>query len=493
MAHDLDDIVDGPLTSNKLSGDNTTFVTSVGDWTSTNSNLVPDFDFHKYDNINSLKITPTAYDPIVLSLNGTNTSLRESNDNIDLHFWMWSTNDVLVTVDLSLGSEASSTISQTYAGGIWNVVRANPVDVPLSSETYPIGITITLTNHGGGTVWLSNPVLYQEYKFTRNRFVRETVPLIPRIFTELDKIQTRPTFPMYRMMEIGLAYAGVGFEQQEHFRYRDVAGGRKSTDPETLSGLVDPTVADVAFLPWLSQFTGTQYIDPTIRTTPWGNLPATWQQVMQDIDEAVDIVLNVTSLTRTSNVVSAVLDGDVTDYAIGQTVLVSGAGTFDGQFLITGQDIGTSTIEWSQDGSDDTILTGTVSLIDQSWIELEAFRIDITNRVEFLRWQVENQYYGVRAGTLEALAEATKFYLTDTKTVNIFPKHQGVPFLIKIFTKTSETPGGVDGEESLELVQALQAAKPAGFKIVHECNSDGTDSLFVLGSSTEGLLSSSLL
>ena len=214
---------------------------------------------------------------------------------------------------------------------------------------------------------------------------------------------------------------------------------------------------------------------------------------MEDIDPTPQINLDVITIDRASNIVTAVLDGDVTAFEVGQTVLVRDAGTFDGQFEITSQDIGTSTLEWEQVEADESDTVGEVGLIDQSWIEIEAFRIDITNRIEFLRWQITNQYYGIRAGTLEALEETVKFYLTDSKTVTIYPKHQGVPFLIKVFTKTSETPGGVDGESSQEIIDALQYTKPAGFKIEHECNAEGTDSLFILGSSTDGLLSSSLL
>jgi hypothetical protein len=492
MAHGDEVVTEGPLTVNKLSGDDALFTATTGGWSATNANLTVDFDNKKYATKNSLRITPTAYDPIVLTLTGYRTTLEEANDNIDFHCWYKAEQDSFVTIELSSDSELSATRSFNVAGGIWNVIRAEPVDVPLSSETYGLTLTITIADHGGQPILITNPTLYQEYRFTLNPFLKECVPLIPRVFTEIEKQQKYPTMPMYRMMEVGLTQAGVAFEQQQHFRYRDIAGGQNPNDIETLSGLVDPTVADVRFLPWLSQFTGTQYIDPTIRTTPWGNLPANWQAVLSDIDPTPTVSLDVISLTRASGVVTAVLDGDVTQYSIGETVSVSGAGDFDGQYLIESQDIGTSTIGWSQAASDDTASTGTVDLVDQSWIELESFRIDITNRIEFLRWQVQNQYYGVRAGTLEALSEATKFYLTGSKTVNIFAKHMGTPFLIKIYTKTSETPGGVEGEQSEELVQALQNAKPAGFKIVHECNSTGTDNVFLLGTSA-GVLGESLL
>lgn len=856
MAHTEDLNVSGPLTRNKLTGDNATFAATTGTWAATNSVLSVDFDFKKYTSLNSLKITPTDYSAIVLTHSDADTTLEEARDNIDFHCWMFPTNDCLVTIELRLGTEFLETRTVSLAGGVWSILRAKPVDVPVSSETYPIIISITIANHGGQSIHLSNPTLYQEFRFTKNRFLQECVPLTPRIFTDIDKQQTFPSFPMNRMMEIGLANAGAAFQQQEHFRYRDISAGGDVTDPDTQSGLVNPDVADVQYLPWLSQFTGTQYIDPTLRTTPWGNLPLSWEEIMEDIDpaggESPIAVINpgfiqVTSNASVFNVGDSVVingtvnyngtytvtdvDGNilltspstglsnwsqfgnpiegsagwqdnfslngvvashdgstivasssetmssvnglyglvrvysktttgwiqkgsdivntVADQGFGAKLAINGDGTilavlelatnnfyfydwngsdwvrrseildldflgsiamsYDGNRVAVGNPVnpgsfvdvydwngsawtivgarlnpdqstsrmgsglsitpngntlavgfsnyqtttapiytgagavrvydwngtawqprgayitGTSNSQglgsgveisddgntfitatnpvssvfflggsakaytwngttWVQKGStfnaiqenqylgsgisintDGTVIglgswganradlyrfngtswfleqtfsgtgdfgrsmamsstgstlivaapfygadyrgrihmyqldsspaeyVGEVSVVDQSWIELEAFRLDITNRVEFLRWQVRTQFYGLRAGTLEALSEATKFYLTGNKTVNIFPKHQGVPFLIKIFTKTSETPGGVEGQESAELVQALQAAKPAGFKIVHECNSAGTDNIFVLGSSTDGLLSSSLL
>lgn len=493
MAHGDSYLQTGQLQVNLIPEEDHSFATSIGSWTSTNSTLAIEYDDTFYSNYNSLRVTPTDYSDIVLTFDPVTTRSIDALDNLDFHFRIKTQVDAVVTVGLDLSGEDSTSRASATAGNVWRVVRSQPIDIPQTAETYDVTATITVSQHGGLPFLISVPVAMPEFGFTNNRFVRECVPLMPSVFNDFDLGQSFPTFPMYRFMDLGLTAAGVGYGQLSHFRYRDVSNGRDTTDEDTLSALVDPSVCEARFLPWLSQFTGTQYVDPTIRTTPWANLPANWLELMEDIDPTPQINFNIISISRTSGVVSAVLDGDVTPFTAGNFVIVSNSGTFSGQYEITSQNIGTSTLEWLQAGSDETDSVGEVGLIDQSWIEIEAFRIDITNRIEFLRWQVINQFYGIKAGTLEALEQTVKFYLTGNKTVTIYPKHQGVPFLIKVFTKTSETPGGIDGESSQEIIDALAFAKPAGFKIEHECNADGSDSLFVLGSSVDGLLSSSLL
>ena len=493
MAHGESFLQTGKLQVNLLAEEDHGFATSIGSWTATNATLSVAYDNLPISGYNALLVTPTDYSAVVLSCDPGSSRLLDANDNIEFHSRFRSENDVIVQVDVARDGEGATSRTQTVPGKVWKVIRSQPIPIPNSGETYQVTPTITVQDHGGQPFIIQLPVLMPEFAFTENIFLRECVPLIPSVFNDQDLDQTFPTLPMYRFMDLGLSSAGVGYAQFIHFKYRDAEAGRDVSDEETLSGLVDPTICEPRFLPWLSQFTGTQYVDPTIRTTPWGNLPQNWADLMLEVDPATNVTLDVVSLTRASGSVTAVLDGDVTDYAVGETVIVSGAGDFNGQFIVTGRNIGSSTVEWSQDEADDSATVGTVGLVDQSWIEIEAFRIDITNRIEFLRWQVENQFYGIRAGTLDALEKTIQFYLTGNKTVTIYPKHQGVPFLIKVFTKTNETPGGVEGESSQEIIDALRYAKPAGFKIEHECNAAGSDSLFVLGSSTDGLLSSSLL
>lgn len=88
---------------------------------------------------------------------------------------------------------------------------------------------------------------------------------------------------------------------------------------------------------------------------------------------------------------------------------------------------------------------------------------------DFLQWQAEYGYYGIRAGTITAITEAVKRVMVGTKQVNVTLQHEG-PFTVLIETPWEETYGGaVDliGQSSIVAVEAISYAKPIGVKVTH--------------------------
>lgn len=93
----------------------------------------------------------------------------------------------------------------------------------------------------------------------------------------------------------------------------------------------------------------------------------------------------------------------------------------------------------------------------------------------FIKWQLSTGYYGRAAGTTEAIREATKQILHFTKDgenstyfVSIIPQYDSDPFKILIETLLNETfDCQEDGEESYAILDAIEMAKPMGFKIYH--------------------------
>jgi hypothetical protein len=87
---------------------------------------------------------------------------------------------------------------------------------------------------------------------------------------------------------------------------------------------------------------------------------------------------------------------------------------------------------------------------------------------EFLRWQVQYGYYGVNAGSKEAITESVKRVLTETKEVTYT-----VPsaWNILIETKKSETPDSsliAIGEPVLGILELMEYTRPLGCVIAHE-------------------------
>lgn len=94
----------------------------------------------------------------------------------------------------------------------------------------------------------------------------------------------------------------------------------------------------------------------------------------------------------------------------------------------------------------------------------------------FVKWQLSTGYYGRAAGTTEAIREATKQVLHFTKDgenssyyIIIIPHYQSDPFKILIQTLLNETFDCQEaGEESYAILDAVEMAKPMGFKIYHQ-------------------------
>lgn len=100
-----------------------------------------------------------------------------------------------------------------------------------------------------------------------------------------------------------------------------------------------------------------------------------------------------------------------------------------------------------------------------------------TGAVEsYVRWQLSNGYYGRASGTTEAIREAAKQVLHYTKDgedstyfVSITAHYQSDPFKILIRTLLNETfDCQSNGDESYALLDAVEMAKPMGYKIYHE-------------------------
>jgi hypothetical protein len=120
----------------------------------------------------------------------------------------------------------------------------------------------------------------------------------------------------------------------------------------------------------------------------------------------------------------------------------------------------------------------------------------ITDPVEidnFIRWQILTAFFGRKAGSFEALLKTVEYVLTGTKFTTIYKHYLGNSWHIKIYTKTEETPGGVEGQSSQVILDLIQKTKPVGYEVFHESNVDGSDRSFIIGSQTSGILGTSRL
>jgi len=105
-----------------------------------------------------------------------------------------------------------------------------------------------------------------------------------------------------------------------------------------------------------------------------------------------------------------------------------------------------------------------------SWKAIQEFNTEPAGLEEFLRWQVSTGFYGIRAGTKEAIIDSVKRVLLGTKTIN-YEVLEPFNWTVKITTLKSETPDSAlldVGDEVLEILELIEPARPIGLRVIHE-------------------------
>lgn len=454
---------------------------AFGSWTGTNASLVAEETFRYESTYNSLRVTPLTPGN---GVGGTTTFSLEhapkivpqsfTDDSAQFHAFIYPTEEMRVSITIEDSNGLSLTSEETILPpNFWSLLKSSEFEITEQTSVLRIFTRINFTNSSASQahVHVAQPILTNSYGFTENSFLRETVTYLPRFLLETDSVQTDPSFPMIRMMDVGLAYANRGYEQIEQFRYRDTSTGRDDSNPDTLSQLVNPDTTNVDYLRWLGQFVGVT--DTPVRTggTPWGYLPTTWSEIHTSIDPDVDVTFSISSI----DVNGAVLSSTPSSLAEGYVVSISGTVNYNGQFQIVS--ISGTTLELEPALDFATENTGTVTLVDNSWTEIEFFDTRDANYEISQRNLITTQRTGLRAGTKQAIVDTLEQVLLYTKSYLYAINPTRYPWMIFIETLTDETPEGVNGVESQYLVRELNEVKPMGFIIYHRCRDVLGDSI----------------
>ena len=461
---------------NFLDEEDTYFYASTGTWSATNASLAPENTRLYREQYRPIKVQAltagSPYTEVSLTHEPVSVSSEYVNDSVDATFFLFAS--VPIEVSVKVENSALQEVTTEYfsvPASTWTVIRSDTLAIPsnILNQTYQVTVYLRSQN-GIFNVFLAHPVVKNAFGFADNLFLRETIARMPRFLVDSDSEQTRPQFPMSRLMDVGLVYADRAFRQALDFRYRDISEGRDDDDESTRSTLVDTDIVDPDYLPWLAQFVGIKLDRLAAGTTPWSNLPGTWEGMHEDIDPTADVIYSITSISRDgSGTVTAVLLTSPTGFSIGDTVTVEGTVGLNGQFELTNVDTGTNTLTWLQDGSATSESIGSVTLVDTEWIEIETFDTTDANFIPSRRDLVADARTGHDAGTCRSLRDGIRYLLSGTQTIDVFFDPIQFPWKIFVKTLTSETPGGITGAESALLASELRKVKPMGFIVYHEC------------------------
>lgn len=296
---------------------------------------------------------------------------------------------------------SSKSRSIAVTSGEWTLLRLYDLPVVLDDAyDYPIGFKIIVQSIEGSSTAnmnISHPVIYSTLDFIDNPAIIDIMTRFPEFIRDQDANAEPLPYQFIRFMEAATIHTGEIYDLMNKFIYQDISEGRDEANPDTLSIMVEPSVALRDYLPWLAQFSGTKIINPTTGFTPWSNIPETWQQI--DLIDSTDTV-------------------------------------------------------------EDSV----------PWSALQDYNTEPTGLEPFLRWQAQYGYYGMNAGTMEAIIESVKRVLTGTKTVT-YEVLEPFSWTIKVTTIQAETPDSAllaIGDEVPEIIELLEPTRPLGYIILHE-------------------------
>ena len=350
------------------------------------------------------------------------TSVAENGDRLDFHAWfvadrnitayasvgLWEINndDELIGAMITGEETPISVLGGSMTSPQWQIGRSLAYFIPTDGKRYSVSVKIRFTQANAEpiVVRMSQPVVQLIFGFTENDFLNLVMPQIPETFREQDVADfaqygesNDPKFPLTRLIDAATTIAGEITDLRDNFEYLTIELGRDDNNYGTLSTLVNPLVADEAYLYWLSQFQGTTLVrsyEPSTEGLAWESF-----------------VLDSSSV--------GLLGGDPLIPAVGVLASTGGAGQIPGG--------------------------------------LE----------EFFRWQIAGGFYGMNAGSVQAISSATQQVLTGSRLVDIT---EGV-FSVHIKTEIGETFGSElasPGDSSDLVLSITEYTRPLGVQITHE-------------------------
>jgi len=217
-------------------------------------------DTYLVDTRYSLRINPSTSAPITLTLLVQPLKVFDGNRVLSFNCKLKANSTCDVSTRLQIeGTTQEAPHNQEFSSGQFNAVQSNRVLVPNDGFAKDYSIYITISNHGGSTIYLTNFHLIHDMAFYENPFVPQMRGYMPDFYWEYDSDEEYPTYPFHRLVDVLSSAAGDSrllynsffpFETPEFVTPEDQTGyWAKST-------LTSPHLVRDEYIPWLSQFTG---------------------------------------------------------------------------------------------------------------------------------------------------------------------------------------------------------------------------------------------
>lgn len=212
----------------------------------------------------SFEILPVQQNtPVVIQLNNfaVTSEILESN-LVQFHARIKCDRRLTSSILLTDENGSSSThVTETFPGS-WSTIWSDQL---LVSSTNPseFSVSISLTGHSGSAIYLTLPVLVNDGGFYNNPFVQNARRNLPSFMWDMDKEQSYPQYPYFKMIHALTYYAGIASQMSSNF-YRfaqsEISAQFGNSTPWASSILVDPDYVNSEYQTWLAQFTGAKLV-----------------------------------------------------------------------------------------------------------------------------------------------------------------------------------------------------------------------------------------
>lgn len=239
-----------------------------------------------------------------------------------------------VTTAMGYGSWTLATTTATAPASATNAI----VSVTLAGVTLSSTADTLLYLDDIGLVSTALPVTY---------WVSAMGQYLPDYIKEADGAQSNPTYPLGRFLDLMASQGQVALDTYNAINYVPLIDGGVAGDT---SALVDPgnypdSPTKPEWLIWLSQLLAVRSVTVPGGSTSWAALAAlyaTWNDWETAINAtAAASAVSISGKTRsagTSTIVTSAAHG----LAVGDSVVISGASTFNGTFTVTAVNSSTS-------------------------------------------------------------------------------------------------------------------------------------------------------
>lgn len=245
--------------------------TSIGlasveyDWTVTNASLMISSTDFIVDSRYTLVLASGSegeVQDVVLTLAGIPLTPDDNGSVLSANMQIKANAPITVSSLLYIDS-ASATYepySKTYSSGSYNAIHTNRAVVPDDETIHTATIQITISGLiGGQTAHVTMPHLIHDLALFGNSFLGKARNFLPDFYFEIDSLQSQPSYPFFRLLDILTSTAGEVFA--EYGLMYGIEGSELLYENLTVaywaqSSLVSPRSVKNKYVSWLSQFSG---------------------------------------------------------------------------------------------------------------------------------------------------------------------------------------------------------------------------------------------